>query len=104
MKNEGRLSGKRWNRLLDHGLRFREKAKKSLTDAMMADGYPPFTVPLSPAEQYMRLVAMKDAGHPGFWEDPEAQSTYARLSARYGGVGPATNPLASGQYPGGGVV
>jgi hypothetical protein len=100
----GRLSGARWNRILDHARYFHDKYKPALVDALMADGFPPFSVPLSPAEQYMRLVAMRDAGDPRYWEDPDAIKTLARLEPRYGGMGPAVDPLGAGSYPGGGVM
>lgn len=105
-KHEGRLSGKRWNRILDHGLTRFQEMRDHLTDQMLADGHPPFSVPLTPAEQFQRLLAWQSSNDPRYWQDPAAQQTFARLAMRFGADVPALPTMPAGQpaYPGGGIV
>ena len=104
MKGQGgRLSGTRWNRILDHGLSWYKESVENLKDAIEADGFVPFSEPLSPVEQWQRLTAMKAAGDPRYWQDPEAQKAYARLGMRFASPEPLL-PMPPGSYPGGGPL
>jgi hypothetical protein len=100
MSNESRLGAKRWNRLEDHALKWVERRIEMAKDALMADGYPPFTEPLPPMAQYQRLAAMRSMGDPAFFNDPEAAATLAKLEGQFGPAvgGPLGQP---GPYPGG---
>lgn len=99
----GRLSGKRFNRIVKHGLDWYQEMRDNLIDAIEADGYVPFTEPLSPTEQFQRLTAWRAAGDPRFFNDPEAQRAYARLAIRFASPEPIL-PLGTGSYPGGGPI
>lgn len=99
----GRLSGARFNRILEHGLRWYRDHVEALQDEIMNDGYPPFSVPLSEAEQFQRLLAWQMAGDPRYWQSPDAQRAFARLAVRFGADVLAL-PLSTGTWPGGGPV
>ena len=58
---------------------------RALVESYMANGYPPFTEPLTPYEQYQKLLAMRGAGDPQFWNNPQAQATLAHFEARFAG-------------------
>lgn len=90
----GRLSGERANRIRDRIVERHNRNVERLVSEYMASGYPPFTDPLSPYEQYQKLIAMRGAGDPAFWNDPRAQAELARLEQRFGPVDPLmTGPL-----------
>lgn len=67
-----------------------------LVKELLADGAPPFSEPLPVVEQYARLVALKQAGHPSFWNDPVAQQTLAQLEPQF--APGATLPYATTEY------
>lgn len=98
MSTEGPLSGKRFNRLVKAMVEGFNEKRDLLINEMMDSGYPPFTVPLSPLEQYQKLVAMRGAGDPNYTNSPEAQAALAKLSLRFGpppplpGIFPTTVP------------
>src|SRR5438105_2599487 len=79
-----RLGGERANRIL---ARY-QLMVELLVANYMANGFPPFTQPLTPFEQYQRLLAMRGAGNPRFWQDPEAQAAFARLEQQFGAAPP----------------
>lgn len=99
---EHRLSGARWNRILDHGLKWYAETVDNLTTALLADGFPPFTEPRPPSDQYATLLAWRTVGDPRFWQSPEAQMAFEKLAQRFGPPPPL--PLATGTYPSGGIV
>lgn len=84
MSKDGRISGPRWNSIVDSIVESYEELVENLIEALTADGYPPFTEPLSEREQYHQLIAMRDSGDPKFWNDPSAIKALARFSRRYG--------------------
>ena len=84
--DEGRLSGNLWNGLIEEIMTEYDSRVELIVDEMLSSGNPPFTVKLTPVEQYTNLIAMKTAGDPSFWTDPAAQSELARLSQQFGGV------------------
>ena len=94
-----RLGGERWNRLLDEIVQRYGDQKKRLGEALMTDGYPPFTQPVSPREQYQKLLAMQASGDPAYWNDPAAQAALAKLAARYGPPSPLTQEPYGGPLP-----
>ena len=81
---DGRLSGKRFNRLVETMVKRFDEKVAMLVEHELASGYPPFTVPLTPLEQYQKLVAMQQAGDPAYTEDPRAQAALAKLAVRFG--------------------
>ena len=87
---DGRLSGKRFNRLVEMMIKRFDEKVEMLVEHELASGYPPFTVPLTPLEQYRKLVAMQQAGDPAYTEDPRAQAALAKLSVRFGQPAPIT--------------
>jgi hypothetical protein len=90
----GRISGKRWNSLVDAMVERYRDLVDVLVDALMADNYPPFSAPVPEREQYARLIAMRDSMHPDFWNNPQAFKDLARLSRRYGNPqAPVVNAL-----------
>ncbi|MFW6031377.1 MAG: hypothetical protein ACOC9T_02195 [Myxococcota bacterium] len=94
MSGTGRLRAKRWNKLEDEIIERYFKKRQLLIDALMEDGYPPFTEPASEREQYQRLIAMRNTGDPAFWNNPQAIKDLERLSARYGDPAPhSTGPF-----------
>lgn len=99
MTREGPVSGRRWNRITDSGVRYFQEAFASSYEALLADGFPPFHEPNSPLRQFQILSAARAAGDPLYWDDPQAQQTYARLAIRFADPGPAL-PTQS-VYPGG---
>ena len=80
----GRISGERWNKLVESIMERYETRVEYLAEALMEDGYPPFHEPLSEREQYEQLIAMRDSNDPEFWGNPEAVTELAKLSARFG--------------------
>jgi len=80
----GELSGEFWNSVVKEMVDGYLAMKKQVKDALLISGYPPFTYPLSPREQYDKLLAMRDSGDPGYWNDPRAQAELLKLAARFG--------------------
>lgn len=101
--DENRLSGKRWNRITSDGVKWYRQQVDRLKEELLADGYPPFSVPASPQVQYQNLVAMKQAGDPRYWSDPRAQKRLTELEAQFGVATPAGPLGPPGPYPGGRV-
>lgn len=83
-ENRAPLGAKRWNEIDEAIAEWFDRTVDLIVDRIMADGYPPFTYPLSPYEQYQKLIAMRDSGDPAFWQNPEAAKDLERLSARFG--------------------
>lgn len=98
----GGLSGSYWNGIYEDVMRWAASTREKIHEEIMADGYPPLSYPLSPVQQYQRLLAMRAANDPRYWGDPEAQMALSRFAERYGEPGIA--PLATGDYLGGGVA
>ena len=88
-----RLSGERWNRITDEIVKRYRELVEMYKNELLADGYPPFHVPLTPQEQYQRLVAMQQAGDPLFYSDPSAGAKLAELSQRFGPPPPVAPPF-----------
>jgi hypothetical protein len=78
------LSGKRWNQFREDLVAWALEQKEIIEEKVYADGYPPFAVPRSDREVFATLAAMRVAGDPAYWDDPEAVATLERLSERYG--------------------
>jgi len=89
-QREGRVSGKRYNRIVALAVERYGEWVEYFTSLMLEDGFPPFHVPLSPREQYERLVAWRAAGDPRFWTDAEAQAALGELSMQFGAPPPLT--------------
>lgn len=101
MVDRARLGGARWNARLKDMLRRYDEMVAAFVDALMADGYPPFTVPNDPVRQYNLLLAWKLAGDPRYWHDLNAQRALAQLEQRVREPEPPTI-LSLGDYPPGG--
>ena len=84
-RNEGTFSGPRWNRITDSGLDQFRHTKQLVKDALLADGYPPFSVPTSERDELRNLQALKLSDSAYFWNSRSAQGRLATLEARYGG-------------------
>ena len=81
---ESRSSGPRWNSIVDTMVaRFWERVD-FFGQLLTAGGYPPFTQPLTPMQQYERLVAWRDAGDQRYWGDKGAQAALEMLSEQFG--------------------
>lgn len=89
----GRLSAERHNRIVEQAVDRSLARQKMIAGEMMASGYPPGTMPRSPYQQYMELVAAQQAGDPRYWGDPNAQAQLALLSQRFGQPSPFTQPF-----------
>jgi hypothetical protein len=94
---ESRSSGPRWNQIVERMVARFEQRVKFFEELFLADGYPPFTEPLSPLQQYQRLVSWRQAGDPRFWNSAPAQEALDALSLQYGAP-PPISPL-TGQTP-----
>ncbi len=79
----GRLGGERANRIRDRIVARYDEMVRLLVESYMANGFPPFTTPETPYEQYQKLLAMRGAGDPQFWDSPQAQATLNHLEARF---------------------
>lgn len=82
--NAAPLGSKRWNPLYEAIIKWRNETKDAIVEQLTADGNPPLTYPLSLREQYQRLIALRDAGDPAFWQNPQAAKDLERLSAQFG--------------------
>lgn len=81
---ESRNSGPRWNSIVDVMVkRFWERVD-FFEELLTAGGYPPFTTPLTPMQQYQRLIAWRDAGDDRYWNDKQAQAALDELATRFG--------------------
>jgi len=90
----GRMSASVWNAREDRIVERALEIIEFLQEGMLADGYPPFHEPRSERDEYDELAALKAAGHPSFWQSPEAQARFLELMARYGPPpAPAPSPL-----------
>ena len=98
-----RLSGDRWNNMLNNVLSRAYEIMDNLRDDFLADGHPPFTYPLSDRQVYDRLVAMRQIQDPAYWNNPEAQAELQRLSQQFGPPPPpfagVLPPFAQGTKP-----
>lgn len=83
-ENSAPYGAKRWNRLYKEVEKWFDGTVEDIVNHIMADGHPPFTQPRSPREQYQKLIAMRDAGDPAFWSNPDAAKDLERLSAQFG--------------------
>ena len=89
---ESRSSGPRWNSIVTViERRFWERVQFFET-LLTEGGYPPFTEPLTPFEQYKRLVAWRDAGDTRYWREEGAQKALEALSLQYGSPAPLAPP------------
>lgn len=95
-QREGKLSGRRFNRIRDAIVSNFNERVQFYVDAMLEDGYPPFHDPLSPREQYDRLVSWRQAGDPRFWRSQGAQAALAQLAAEFGPPPPIVPPAPGG--------
>lgn len=59
---------------------------------LMQDGYPPFSVPIPPDQQYQKLIAWRDGGDPRYWNDASAQKALVTLSQQFGAPPPLVRP------------
>lgn len=89
-----KLAGHRWNALEDEIVNDAVRAVNMLIEDLVAGGYPYGAEPLTGRALYERLVALRMANSPLYWDDPRAQETLERLSARYGPPpAPASPPI-----------
>jgi hypothetical protein len=81
---ESRSSGPRWNGIVESMVtRFWERV--AFFEEILTEGsYPPFTEPLSPQQQYERLVAWRNAGDQRYWASEEAQQALDLLGLQFG--------------------
>ena len=93
--SDARLSGERWNRLRDRIIERYDELVEMLVERYMVDGFPPFTVPLTPVEQYQKLLAMRGANDPAYTENPQAQAALAKLELRFGQAPALGGPLGT---------
>lgn len=91
MSHEGRVSGARLNRTVERTVERYYALRDYYVELLMEDGYPPFTAPLGPEEQYRRLVEWKLTGDPRFTRSVAAQDALAALE-RVLGPAPAVMP------------
>lgn len=94
---QNRLSGERWNNFTDAGIKRWFDRRDQLMDAIMADGYPPFSEPRTERDQFMTLLAWKQAGDMRFVGNPQAQAEFQRLAGKYQ-TGPGY-PLGAPTFP-----
>lgn len=74
------------------------RVERGMEQALMVDGYPPFTEPNTPYEQYQKLLAMRAVNDPDFVNNRKAQDELAFLSLRFGQPPPLQTP--TGTVPG----
>lgn len=99
-----RLGGERANRIVERIIDRYDAMVALLVDEYGANGFPPFTVPLTPYEQFQKLTAMRGAGDPQFWQNPAAQQALAKLEAQFAPAAAVSAPYAvSGEVPLGGL-
>lgn len=80
----GKLSGERWNGIIDGIVERYIAMRDGYVDALMESGYPPGTQPLTPFEQYQKLLSMRAVDDPNYTDNPRAQAALARLALRFG--------------------
>lgn len=90
-----RLAAGRWALLRDLMVQRALYLRKLTIAELLADGHPPGTVPLSPVEEYHRLVSMQMTNDPRFINSPAAQQRLATLSLRYGRPPAFPQPLGA---------
>ena len=89
------LGAKKWNKVVDVMVDEYQAQVREFMRHLLIDGYPPFTEPVSQEEQYKTLVEMRDAGHPAFWQNAEAQAALDNLSQQFGEPAPVRpTPMA----------
>lgn len=98
-EDSAKLSGKRWNRLHDEVVKRYNARKEMLMTALLADGFPPFGVPVPPRQQYDTLVGWQQSQDPRYWNDPAAQAALAKLSTRFGPPPPIVQLPFGGDLP-----
>jgi cytochrome P450 len=72
------------NPIIDDLRKWALTTRDELLRAFYASGNPPGTERLSDREVYERLISLMRAGHPDYWENPEAQAELERLGRTYG--------------------
>ena len=90
----GIIGGKRINALVERIIARYDTLVELFVEAMMVDGFPPGSQPLSPLQQYQQLTAWQAAGDPRYWNNPAAQASLAKLATRFG----APPQLANGPF------
>lgn len=81
---ESRNSGPRWNSIVDTMVRRFWERERFFEELLTQGGYPPFTTPITPMQQYQRLIAWRDAGDQRYWSDKSAQDALTQLAAQFG--------------------
>lgn len=84
--HEGRLSGGRWNRKVEHYVEWFWNRVRYAETMLLEDGYPPFHVQRTEQEQLDLLRAWRDMGDPRYWQDAEAQAELVRLETQQRGA------------------
>lgn len=92
MPRGGPLSADVLNPILEELEVWARETHQELLRAFYESGHPVGTVELTAAEQYEQLVRLRDAGHPDFWQNPEAQLDLDRLARQFGGLRPVAVP------------
>lgn len=94
-----KLAGKRFNEIQADIVQSAIRSYNMLVEDLTAGGYPYGVTPLKERDLYERLIALRNANAPEYWEDPTAQAMLARLAERFGPPpAPAAPPTAP--FPG----
>jgi len=91
------LSGERQNRIIRNVTERALARRNYLLEQAYISGYPAGAEPTDPYRQYQTLVALRGAGDPRFWKNPEAQKDIEKLSQRFGA--PPLLPVPQGLQP-----
>lgn len=84
MREIGRVSGERFNRIVEGIVKSFWEREQFFEKLLLEDGYPPFHEPMTELQQYEALLAWRAAGDPRYWHDAEAQAALAELEPRFG--------------------
>lgn len=91
-----KLSGKRFTELQANIVNNAIQSYNMLVEDLMAGGYPYGVTPLKERDLYERLIALRNANDPAYWDDPTAQAMLERLAVRFG---PPPAPAAPPTMP-----
>lgn len=90
--NAGPLSADKLNPLIAQLEEYARDLEDMLMRQFYESGHPVGTEKLPEQEIYARLVHLRDAGAPEFWQNPQAQKDLEQLSKRFGAPRPVAVP------------
>jgi hypothetical protein len=87
-RNDGPVSATYMNPIIAEHRRWTMETRDWLLEQFYASGYPLGTEKSTPIEIYERLISLMQAGHPEYWNSPEAQEELRKLEVQFGPAPP----------------